>query len=76
MRVGRYTSCVLNNGLCSPYFEVQRVVRQGDPLSPYLLFIIAAEILGIWVQTNRDIQGLRIRKEEFKLVEQRVNSEV
>jgi len=25
------SSCVLNNGLCTPYFEVQRGVRQGDP---------------------------------------------
>ena len=62
------SSCVLNNGLCSQYFEVQRGVRQGDPLSPYL-FIIAAEILAIAIQTNTDIQGLKIGKEEFKLVQ-------
>ena len=62
------SSCVLNNGLCSQYFEVQRGVRQGDPLSPYL-FIIAAEILAIAIQTNTDIQGLKIGKKEFKLVQ-------
>ena len=62
------SSCVLNNGLCSQYFEVQRGVRQGDPLSPYL-FITAAEILAIAIQTNMDIQGLKIGKEEFKLVQ-------
>jgi len=61
-------SCVLNNGLCSPYFEVQSGVSQGNPLSPYL-FIIAVEILAIAIQTNKDIQGLQIGKEEFTLVQ-------
>ena len=60
--------CVLNNRLCSPYFEVKRGVRRGDPLSPYL-FIIAAEIVAIAIQTNMDIHGLQIGKEEFKLVQ-------
>ena len=62
------SSCVLNNGLCSQYFEVQRGVRQGDPSSPYL-FTIVAEILAIAIQTNTDIQGLKIGKEKFKLVQ-------
>ena len=62
------SSCVLNNVLCSPYFEVQRGVRQGDPPSLYL-FIIAAEILAIAIQTNTDIHGLQFKKEEFKLVQ-------
>ena len=39
-----------------------------DPLSSYL-FIIAAEILAIAIQTNTDIQGHKIGKEELKLVQ-------
>lgn len=62
------TSCVLNNGICTPYFELESGVRQGDPLSPYL-FIIAAEILAVAIRSREDIQGLMIGQEEFKLVQ-------
>ena len=48
------TSCVLNNGICTPYFELKRGVRQGDQLSPYL-FIIAAEILAVTIRSREDI---------------------
>ena len=57
------SSCVINNGMCTSQFEIQRGVRQGDPMSPYL-FIIVAEVLATAIRTT-NIQGIKIGKEEF-----------
>ena len=62
------SSCIINNGMHTPYFEVQRGVRQGDPLSPHL-FITEAEILAITFRSRTNIQGLKIGREEFKIVQ-------
>jgi len=54
--------------MTSDYFTLQREVRQGDPLSPYL-FVIAAEVLAIAVWQDKEIKGIRIGKEETKLLQ-------
>ena len=59
------SSCVINNGLFSKPFKLERGVRQGDPLSPYL-FVVAIEILAISLRTNEHVEGIKIDNDEIK----------
>ena len=61
-------SCVINNGLTTDYFTLERGVRQGDPLSPYL-FGVAVETLAIAIRLHKEIKGIRIGEEETKLLQ-------
>ena len=61
-------SCTINNGMASNFFSLERGVRQGDPLSPYL-FIVAVETLAIAIRQNPSIKGISIGKEETKLLQ-------
>ena len=56
---------MINNGLFSEQFKLERGVRQGDPLSPYL-FVVAIEILAISLSLNEYIEGIKIDNDEIK----------
>ena len=60
------SSCVLNNGHASPFFQVHRGVRQGCPLSG-LLFVIGIEILAKALQKDESIKGILVGEKEIRL---------
>ena len=58
-------SCVSKNGYISDFFSVERGVRQGCPLSPYLL-IISIELLPHIVSISEDLKVIRLSGVEFR----------
>ena len=59
-------SSVINNGYLSESFPLERVCRQGDPLSPYI-FILAIEPLAMMIKNNKQIEGIEVQNHTFKI---------
>ena len=54
-----------NAGYMSDFLSINRGVRQGCPLSPYL-FILCIEVLSATLLKDQDITGIKINGKEFK----------
>ena len=61
-------SCILNNGWAGQRFTLERGVRQGCPLSPYL-FLLSAEILACYIRSKTEIAGIKINGIENKIAQ-------
>jgi len=59
-------TCTINNGNISEFFNPERGVRQGCPLSP-ILFVISVELLAIEVRKNGKIRGIKGKLGEHKI---------
>ena len=59
-------SCLLNNGWSTDFFKLERGVRQGCPLSPYL-FVLGVEILAEKIRKNETIKGITVSENEIKV---------
>ena len=59
-------SAVMNGGSTTKYFKLERRVRQGDCLSPYL-FVLAIEPLLINIRNNESIEGIEYGGKTFKV---------
>ena len=60
------SSCVLNEGFASPFFNLERGVRQGCLLLG-LLFVLGVELLNLAILANPSIKGLSVGNKVIKI---------
>ena len=58
--------CIINNNNLSPFFQVSKGVRQGDPLSP-TLFVLSMQCLAKKLNADSVFTGVKIGNDALKL---------
>ena len=59
---------VLQCGVLSEFFNIERGCRQGDPIAAYL-FLICGQIMYLLLMNNKDLKGIQVNKFEHKITQ-------
>ena len=59
---------VLQCGVLSDFFDIERGCRQGDPISPYL-FIICAQVMFLLIINEKKMKGIYVNGIEHKITQ-------
>ena len=62
----KITASILQVGVLSEFFPIERGCKQGDPIAPYL-FLLCAQVLYEMIQSNTMVKGIKIGQEEIKI---------
>ena len=57
-------SCIINGGITTKFFKLERGTRQGDPISA-CLFLLVLEVVFAVIRSNQNIGKLRIFDHDF-----------
>ena len=57
---------ILQVGVLSEFFPIERGCKQGDPIAPYLL-MLSAQVLYVMIQSNTMVKGIKIGQEVIKI---------
>lgn len=60
------TAYIIQSGYLSDPLNIERGCRQGDPISVYM-FLLCAQILFLLIDINKNIVGIKIGSQEYKL---------
>ena len=61
-------AAVLQSGILSDFFEIQRGCRQGDPILAYL-FLLCDQVMFLLIMNEPTLKGIKINGTEFKITQ-------